>query len=109
MANAVKRNGRISGISQFYGAARTGRFAGRVIQPQNLPHATLPEIQTARELLRQGDMDMLKALYGENIADTLSALIRTMLVPDVGSKFVVADYSLNRSPRYCLCCGRGVG
>lgn len=93
MANAVKCNGRISGISQFYGAARTGRFAGRVIQPQNLPHATLPEIQTARELLRQGDMGMLKALYGENIADTLSALIRTMLVPDAGSKFVVADYS----------------
>ena len=92
MERAVCSDGRIRGLIQFYGANRTGRFAGRLVQIQNLPKNFLPDLDLARKLLseqRHGDMDLL---FG-NIPDTLSQLIRTALVPEKGNLFYVADFS----------------
>lgn len=92
MENAVCSDGRAHGMFQFYGANRTGRFSGRLIQLQNLPQNHMPDLTQARALVRSGDYDALSMLY-ENIPDTLSQLIRTAFVPQDGRKFIVADFS----------------
>lgn len=92
MENAVCVDGRARGMFQFYGANRTGRWAGRLIQMQNLPQNHLPDLEQARGLVRCGDFDGLEMLY-EDIPDTLSQLIRTAFVPMPGHKFIVADFS----------------
>ncbi len=92
MENAVCADSRAHGMFQFYGANRTGRFSGRIIQLQNLPQNHIPDLALARELVKAGDFDALAMLY-EDIPDTLSQLIRTAFVPQDGRKFIVADFS----------------
>ena len=92
MENAVCADSRAHGMFQFYGANRTGRFSGRIIQLQNLPQNHIPDLAQARELVKAGDFDALAMLY-EDIPDTLSQLIRTAFVPQDGRKFIVADFS----------------
>ena len=92
MENAVCTDSRAHGMFQFYGANRTGRFSGRIIQLQNLPQNHIPDLAQARELVKGGDFDALSMLY-EDIPDTLSQLIRTAFVPQDGRKFIVADFS----------------
>lgn len=92
MENAVCSDGRARGLLQFYGANRTGRFAGRLIQVQNLPQNHLPDLVQARQLVKSGDFDTLDALY-ESVPSILSELIRTTFVPKPGCKFIVADFS----------------
>nr|WP_300841738.1 DNA polymerase [uncultured Acetatifactor sp.] len=92
MQNAVCADGRAHGMFQFYGANRTGRYSGRIIQLQNLPQNHIPDLAQARELVKAGDFDALAMLY-EDIPDTLSQLIRTAFVPQGGRKFIVADFS----------------
>jgi len=86
------QDGRARGMFQFYGANRTGRFAGRHIQLQNLPQNHLPDLSEARELVRQGNYEALELLY-DSVPDVLSQLIRTSFVPREGMKFVVSDFS----------------
>ena len=92
MENAVCADSRAHGMFQFYGANRTGRYSGRIIQLQNLPQNHIPDLEQARGLVRAGDFDALSILY-EDIPDTLSQLIRTAFVPQDGRKFIVADFS----------------
>ena len=92
MARAVCKDGRVRGLTQFYGANRTGRWAGRLVQIQNLPQNKLKDLALARELLRQGQFDLLEMLFG-NVPDTLSQLIRTAFVAPNGSRLVVVDFS----------------
>ena len=92
MENAVCRDNRARGMFQFYGANRTGRFAGRLIQLQNLPQNHMEDLAEARGLVRSGNYDALELLY-EDIPDTLSQLIRTAFVPQKDRKFIVADFS----------------
>jgi DNA polymerase len=92
MKNAVCSDGRARGLLQFYGANRTGRFAGRLIQVQNLPQNHLPDLEQARSLVRAGQFDAMEVLY-DSIPVVLSELIRTAFVPKVGCKFIVADFS----------------
>ena len=86
------QDGRARGMYQFYGANRTGRYAGRHIQMQNLPQNHLPDLSEARELVRQGNYEALELLY-DSVPDVLSQLIRTAFVPREGMKFVVSDFS----------------
>ena len=92
MKTAVCADGRARGMFQFYGANRTGRWAGRIIQMQNLPQNHLDDLAEARGLVRSGDFDAVEMLY-EDVLDTLSQLIRTAFVPQDGCKFIVADFS----------------
>ena len=92
MENAVCADSRAHGMFQFYGANRTGRFSGRLIQLQNLPQNHIPDLVQARALVRSGNYEALSLLY-EDIPDTLSQLIRTAFVPQDGRKFIVADFS----------------
>ena len=92
MENCVCDDGRCHGMFQFYGANRTGRWAGRLIQMQNLPQNHLPDLAEARALVCSGDFDSVKLLY-EDVPDTLSQLIRTAFIPKDGQKFYVADFS----------------
>ena len=92
MENAVCADGRAHGMFQFYGANRTGRFSGRLIQLQNLPQNHMGDLAEARALVRSGNYEALSMLY-EDIPDTLSQLIRTAFVPQNGRKFIVADFS----------------
>ncbi len=92
METAVCADGRARGMFQFYGANRTGRWAGRIIQMQNLPQNHLEDLSEARGLVRVGDFDALEMLY-EDVPDTLSQLIRTAFVPQENRKFIVADFS----------------
>ena len=91
MENTICTDGRARGMFQFYGS-RTGRFAGRNIQLQNLPQNHLPDLAEARALVRAGDFDAVKLLY-EDVPDTLSQLIRTAFIPREGATFMVADFS----------------
>ncbi len=92
MQSTVTASDRIHGLTQFYGANRTGRWAGRLVQVQNLPRNYLPDLDLARELVKNKDVETLDLLYG-NVPDTLSQLIRTAFVPTYGHKFLVADFS----------------
>lgn len=92
MENAVCEDGRARGMFMFYGANRTGRFAGRIIQLQNLPQNHMPDLEQARGLVRDGNYTAAELLY-DDIPDTLSQLIRTAFVPRQGMKFVVSDFS----------------
>lgn len=91
MENAVCADGRVRGCFQFYGA-RTGRWAGRNIQLQNLPQNRMPDLEQARSLVRAGDYDSVCLLY-DSTPDVLSQLIRTALIPSPGKAFLVADFS----------------
>lgn len=92
METAVCKDSRARGMFQFYGANRTGRFAGRIIQLQNLPQNHISDLAEARALVRSGNYDALELLY-DDLPDTLSQLIRTAFVPQSGRKFIVADFS----------------
>ena len=92
MQNAVCKDGRAHGMFQFYGANRSGRWAGRLIQLQNLPQNHMNDLAEARELVRTGDYETLELLY-DDIPDTLSQLIRTAFIARPEYKFVVSDYS----------------
>ena len=92
MENAVCEDGRARGMFMFYGANRTGRFAGRIIQLQNLPQNHMPDLEQAQGLVRDGNYTAAELLY-DDIPDTLSQLIRTAFVPRPGMKFVVSDFS----------------
>lgn len=92
MQNAVCKDSRAHGMFQFYGANRSGRWAGRLIQLQNLPQNHMSDLAEARELIRTGDYDTLDLLY-DDIPDTLSQLIRTAFVAKNNHKFIVSDYS----------------
>ena len=92
METAMGEGERIRGISQFYGANRTGRYAGRLVQMQNLPRNYLSTLDSARKMVRLSNYEGLKMIYG-NVPDTLSQLIRTAFIPSEGRHFVVADFS----------------
>lgn len=92
MQDTLCADGRARGMFQFYGANRSGRWAGRHIQLQNLPQNHLPDLEEARSLVKVGDYDALQLLY-EDIPDTLSQLIRTAFIPKEGYKFIVSDFS----------------
>ena len=92
MRNYACADGRVRGMFQFYGASRSGRWAGRGVQLQNLPQNHLPDLDQARQLVLAADYDSLKLLY-DSVPDVLSELIRTAFVPAKGKKFIVADFS----------------
>lgn len=92
MENAVCADGRARGMFQFYGANRTGRWAGRLVQLQNLPQNHLPDLSEARALVRSGDYDAVEMLYCD-VPDTLSQLVRTAFIPKKDRKFIVSDFS----------------
>lgn len=92
MKSAKGDDGRIRGLSQYYGANRTGRWAGRLVQVQNLPRNYLTTLDVARNLVKACNYEGVQMLYG-NVPDTLSQLIRTAFIPSDGHKFVVADFS----------------
>ena len=92
MDTAKGADDRVRGLTQFYGANRTGRWAGRLVQLQNLPRNYLKTLDYARNLVKDKNYDGIKLLYG-NVPDTLSQLIRTAFIPSGGNKFVVADFS----------------
>lgn len=91
MMNCVCKDGRARGMFQFYGANRTGRWAGRLVQLQNLPQNHLSDLAEARELVKTGDQATVELLY--DTQDTLSQLIRTAFIPSEGRKFIVCDFS----------------
>lgn len=92
MQNAVCKDSRVRGMFQFYGANRTGRFAGRLVQLQNLPQNHMQDLKQARELVKSNNFDAIELLY-DIPAEVLSELIRTAFVPQDGRKFIVADFS----------------
>ena len=92
MVNAAGDDHRVRGITQYYGAGRTGRWAGRLVQLQNLPQNHLDEIGTVREIVRARDLDTLELLY-DSVPDVLSQLIRTAFVAKPGHTFLVSDYA----------------
>lgn len=92
MKNALCADNRVHGMFQFYGANRTGRFSGRLVQLQNLPQNHMADLKQARALVKDGNFDALSLLY-EDVPDTLSQLIRTAFVPQDDRKFIVADFS----------------
>lgn len=94
MASTVCRDGRVHGTLQFYGAGRTGRWAGRLVQFQNLSKNKMPDrdLDLARELVRGGDLEAVDLLF-DSVTDTLSQLVRTALVPSAGCRFIVSDFS----------------
>lgn len=85
-------NSRVHDVTMFYGASRTGRFAGRGVQPQNLPRNNLANLALARKLVKQGNTEGVRLLFGD-VKDTLSQLIRTAFVPETGCCFLIADFS----------------
>lgn len=91
MSASVCSDERLRGLLQFYGANRTGRWAGRIVQPQNLPHDHPDDIEGARALVAENDYDWFSTLY--DVPQTLSQLIRTAFVPSEGRRFIVSDFS----------------
>ena len=92
MQNAECVDGKVRGILQFYGASRTGRWTGRLVQVQNLPRNNMTDLDDARELLKTCDAETFEIFY-ENVPNVLSQLIRTAFIPSKGNKFIVADFS----------------
>ena len=92
MRLAACKDSRIRGMFQFYGAARTGRFAGRIVQLQNLPRNSMPDLDLARNMVLDGDLETLEMCY-DDVQDVLSQLIRTALEAPPGKRFIVADFS----------------
>ncbi len=92
MKNAICSDSRARGMFQFYGANRTGRYAGRILQPQNLPRNQMHDLSQARELVRTNNLEALEMLY-DSLPGVLSELIRTSFIPKDGYKFIVADFS----------------
>lgn len=92
LKTATQKDGRVRGLLQFYGASRTGRWAGRLVQPHNLPRGDVYDLNQARELVRAGRKEDIELLHG-SIPKTISGLIRTSFVPQDGYKFVICDYS----------------
>ena len=92
MENLVCRDSRGRGLIQFYGASRTGRYAGKLLLVQNLPQNHLPDLETARALVQSGNFDALEMLY-DSVPNVLSELIRTAIVPKKGCRFIVSDFS----------------
>ncbi len=92
MLRSIGPDEKIRGLLQFYGANRTGRWAGRLVQVQNLPQNKLPDLADARSLVREGKFDILELLY-ESVPGVLSQLIRTTFIPDKNRRFIVADFS----------------
>lgn len=92
MQNAVCADGRARGMFQFYGANRSGRWAGRIIQLQNLPQNHMPDLAQARAIVRNGDYETASMLY-DDIPDTLSQLVRTAFIPAGDRQFIVSDFS----------------
>ena len=92
MENLVCRDSRGRGLIQFYGASRTGRYAGKLLQVQNLPQNHLPDLETARALVQSGNFDALEMLY-DSVPNVLSELIWTAIVPKKGCRFIVSDFS----------------
>lgn len=92
MQKAKCKDGRVHGLLQFYGANRTGRWAGRLVQVQNLPRNSMPDLEEARELVKQGNVPALAMLY-DSVPDVLSQLIRTAFIPSKNHHFYVADFS----------------
>ena len=92
MARGRCQDGRVHNLLQFYGAGRTGRWAGRLVQVQNLPQNKLNDLSTARELVKNGEFDLLELAYGSP-PFVLSQLIRTAFIPSEGCRFIIADYS----------------
>lgn len=92
MRMAACQDSRIRGMFQFYGAARTGRFAGRIVQLQNLPRNSMPDLDLARSMVLDGDLDTMELCY-DDVQDVLSQLIRTALEAPPGKRFIVADFA----------------
>lgn len=92
MLNSVCSDDRARGMFSFYGASRTGRFSGKIIQLQNLPQNHLAYLETLKNLIKSGNIDFLREKY-DNISDVLSQLIRTAFIPQKDNKFIVADFS----------------
>lgn len=92
MRMAACQDSRIRGMFQFYGAARTGRFAGRIVQLQNLPRNSMPDLDLAQNMVLDGDLEALEMCY-DDVQDVLSQLIRTALEAPPGKRFIVADFS----------------
>lgn len=92
MEKAVCKDGRVRGLLQFYGASRTGRWAGRLVQVQNLPQNKIPDLELARDLVKARDLEALEMFY-DAVPDTLSQLIRTAFVAPNGKTFAVSDFS----------------
>lgn len=92
MARILCADDRVRGIHQYYGAGRTGRWAGRLVQPQNMPRNELKDLDLARALVREGDADMTELLFG-NVPDTLSQLVRTAFVAKDKHRFIITDFS----------------
>ena len=92
MNRALCKDNRIRGLFKFYGASRTGRWAGRLVQVQNLPQNKLEELHHARRLLKEGEYELLEMLF-ESVPEVLSQLIRTAFIPSEHSRFIVADFS----------------
>ena len=92
MLNAVCADDRVRGLLQFYGANRTGRWAGRLVQVQNLPQNHLDNLGTSREVILQGDQELAEMFF-DNLPDVLSQLIRTAFIPEDGKKLIVVDFS----------------
>jgi DNA polymerase len=92
MENAVCSDGRARGMFQFYGANRTGRWAGRLVQMQNLPQNHLEDLETARSLVNSGEYEAVQMLYSD-VPNTLSQLVRTAFIPRSGYRFIVSDFS----------------
>ena len=92
VTRSVCDDGRVHGMMRFYGANRTGRWAGAILQPQNLPQNHLADLTLARDIVKSGDYEMLDITFG-NVPSVLSELIRTVLIPQHGCRFIVADFS----------------
>ena len=92
MLNSVCHDDRVRGMLQFYGANRTGRWSGRIVQLQNLPQNHIPDLDLARQIVAAGDFETLELLYGET-GQVLSELVRTAFIPSDGNRFVVTDFS----------------
>ncbi len=92
MKRAICDDHRVRGLLKFYGASRTGRWAGRLVQVQNLPQNKLKDLELARQLLIDGEFKTIELLF-HNVPDVLSQLIRTAFIPSKGCRFIISDFS----------------